>query len=73
MILCNTAGLTCLFVKSLDNLGAWFLLRFDIKPFAVLRLIFALFIVSSTTCLCGMEDEVVSSATCLLGRKQLYL
>lgn len=73
MILCNIAVLTCLFVKSLYNLRAWFLLCFGIKPFAVLRFTFAEFIVSSATCLCGMEDEVISSTACLLGRKQLCL
>lgn len=73
MILYNAAVLTLLFVKSLYNLRAWFLLRFGIIPFAVLRFAFAEFIVSSAICLYGMEDEVVSSTVCLLGRKQLYL
>lgn len=73
MILCNIAVLGRLFIKSLYNLRAWFLLHFGIKQFALLRFTFVSFIVSSTTCLCEMEDEVVSSTTCLLGRKQLYL
>lgn len=72
MILCNIEVLTCLFVRSLYNLQILFLLHFSIKPFSVLRFIFAVFIVSSTACLCGMEDEVVSSPTHLLGKKQLY-
>lgn len=70
MILCNIAVLPCLFLRSLYNLRALFLLHFSIKIFAILRFTFAVFIVLSIVYV-RWEDEMVSSAPCLLGRKQL--